>query len=257
VADRGFYIGYEPKAPAGVASWVRISVVLLFAILIVVAVASSTQQNRFDPGLFEWGVVRDFRGVVQERPYPALYVERRGDASQGAGFSRLDLVGVGKAGAASAVRGLDGRSVDVRGSLIYLQGRTMIELAADGVVASDDAALVGRFMASPRVAEDLGEQTLTGEIVGSKCLLGVMRPGRSKPHKACAIRCISGGVPPMLRVETVDGDHELFLLVGADGRAVNQEVLGFVAEPVVIRGQVRREGRLLVLEAEPSSYLRP
>ena len=28
------------------------------------------------------------------------------------------------------------------------------------------------------------------------CFLGVMKPGRSKPHRACAVRCISGGIPP-------------------------------------------------------------
>jgi len=257
VADHGFYIGYEPKAPADVASWVRISVVLLFVVLIVVAVTASTQQERFDPGFFEWGTVRDFRGVVEERPYPALYVERRGTSPRGAGFSRLDLVAVGKIGAASAVEGLDGQVVDVRGTLIYYQGRTMIELAGDGVTASEDDALVGRFAASQRVPEDLGEQTLTGEIVDSKCFLGVMKPGRSKPHRACATRCIGGGIPPVLLVENVAGDTELFLLVGADGRAINQEVLPYVAEPIVITGRVRRQGKFLVLESEPANYRRP
>ena len=42
--------------------------------------------------------------------------------------------------------------------------------------------------------QPLGAVTLTGEIVDSKCFLGVMNPGNLKPHKACAIRCISGGI---------------------------------------------------------------
>jgi hypothetical protein len=50
----------------------------------------------------------------------------------------------------------------------------------------------------------LGTQTLIGEIVDSKCYLGVMNPGALIPHRACAIRCISGGIPPVLLVRQSD-----------------------------------------------------
>ena len=39
-----------------------------------------------------------------------------------------------------------------------------------------------------------------GEIVDPKCFFGVMKPGEGKPHKDCAIRCILGGIPPVLKV---------------------------------------------------------
>jgi hypothetical protein len=92
--------------------------------------------------------------------------------------------------------------------------------------------------------------------VDSKCYLGVMKPGHLKPHRACAARCISGGVPPVLLVRDLEGSASYLLLADADGRAVNSRVQDLVAEPVRIRGEVRRFDDLLVLFADPDTYER-
>ncbi|MGE3309475.1 MAG: hypothetical protein AB7O66_05840, partial [Limisphaerales bacterium] len=99
-------------------------------------------------------------------------------------------------------------------------------------------------------------RTLRGEIVDSKCWLGVMNPGRLATHRGCAVRCLSGGIPPILLVQYASGRTEHYLMVGSDGRALNREILEFVAEPVEIRGEVRIEGDLRVLRAEPSDIRR-
>jgi hypothetical protein len=102
----------------------------------------------------------------------------------------------------------------------------------------------------------LGKQTLVGEIVDSKCFLGVMNPGRLAPHRACAIRCISGGVPPVLLVRQKVGPAVYLLLTDSNGNPVNQEVLDFVAEPIEVTGEVVRQGDLLILRADPATYRR-
>ena len=102
----------------------------------------------------------------------------------------------------------------------------------------------------------LGQQTLIGEIVDSKCYLGVMNPGQLTTHRACAIRCISGGIPPVLLVHQTNGPALYFLLVSRDGRPVNKQVLDMVAEPVQITGDVERQGELLILRADPPTYRR-
>ncbi len=102
----------------------------------------------------------------------------------------------------------------------------------------------------------LGKQTLAGEIVDSKCFLGVMNPGQLTPHRACAIRCISGGVPPVLLVRQNDGPAICLLLVSAEGKPVNKQVLDRVAEPLEITGEVERQGELLILRAAPATYRR-
>src|SRR6266511_5317835 len=105
----------------------------------------------------------------------------------------------------------------------------------------------------PITSESLGEHTLVGEIVDSKCYLGVMNPGALTPHRACAIRCISGGIPPVLLVRRSNGPALYFLLVSREGQPVNKEVLNLGAEPVEITGEVEREGNLLILRADPGA----
>ena len=76
----------------------------------------------------------------------------------------------------------------------------MIETKPEWIQAS---AKDERRAQSDAPYESLGKQTFVGEIVDSKCFLGVMNPGRLTPHRACAIRCISGGVPPVLLVRPI------------------------------------------------------
>ena len=134
-------------------------------------------------------------------------------------------------------------------STIYRGNQTMIEVQPDSIQATNIATTAALPQAIP-----LGKQTLVGEIVDSKCFLGVMNPGQLTPHRACAIRCISGGVPPVLLVRQEDGPAIYLLLVSADGKPVNKQVLGMVAEPVEITGEVERQGELLILRADPTTY---
>ena len=179
-----FYIGYQRQAPAGLARFLRRTVVGLLLAAAVVAAALAGLQNDFDPGVFEFGTVRDFEGTLRERPHPLLLVDRPGDA--GGEPSRFFLVAFGKHGADAEVAGLDGRRARLRGTLIHRQGQTMVEVVAGSVEAIGEAATARRPRGTVDGAVDLGIQTLRGEIVDSKCYLGVMKPGRGKPHRACA-----------------------------------------------------------------------
>jgi hypothetical protein len=144
-----------------------------------------------------------------------------------------------------------GNSVTLKGTLIYRGDQTMIETKPEWIHASDKSSAISL----PQTTR-LGRQTLVGEIVDSKCLLGVMNPGQLTPHRACAIRCISGGVPPVLLVRQRDGSATYFLLISSEGKPVNRQVLDMVAEPVEITGEVERQGDLLILRADPATYRR-
>jgi hypothetical protein len=88
---------------------------------------------------------------------------------------------------------------------------------------------------------------MTGEIVDSKCYLGVMNPGRGKVHRDCAARCLSGGVPPIFI--TTDGTQ--LLLVGSDGSALGRDELReFVAEPITIQGELFQRGMSRLLRID-------
>ena len=256
-AREAFYVGYQDRAPAVLGRFLRRVVLLLILAAIGVAVLLVVLQAPFDPGVFEFGVVKRYQGVLVEDPVPLLVI----DQPVGVGgeiTSRFLLVAFGKQGAEPEIEGLAGQEVRLDGSLIYREGVAMLELVAGSVEAlpPGGSAQEGPPAAPLAAPIDLGRQTLRGEIVDSKCFLGVMKPGRGKPHRACAVRCISGGVPPVLRVETRDGDFRHFLLADENGDRVNDRVLEFVAEPIEITGEVRRLGELLILAADPRDYRR-
>jgi hypothetical protein len=146
---------------------------------------------------------------------------------------------------------LQGKSVRLKGSLIERGQDRMLEVAPESI---REIAALPIPMANEPV--DLGPVRLRGEIVDSKCYLGVMNPGNGKVHRDCAARCISGGAPPAFIAADATGETRVLLLAGSDGRALNKEILSFVAEALEIPGQLVRSGSNLVLKAEPSAFLR-
>jgi hypothetical protein len=241
-----FYTGYLAEAPRGIAIHIRRAVLLLFLVVAGVAVLLARAQRPFDVAFFEFGNIRTFEGIIELNPHPMLLVDRP-DAQEP---SRYYLVAFGKQGADGQVQDLAGRRVSLEGTLIHRDDQVMIELV-EGTVQGLDAAA-----SPPTTPQSLGQLTLRGEIVDSKCYFGVMKPGRGKPHRACASLCIRGGIPPVFVVQENSGPSSHLLLVGSDGRAVNQEILEMVAEPLEITGEVVQMGDQWILKADPESYRR-
>jgi hypothetical protein len=246
--DDDLYVGYLPSAPVAVARTIRRSVAVLFSAIALLALGLAVAQSRADARVFEFTESRDLVGRIEAGAIPQLVVPRPG---VGAGVSRYPLVAAGKHGAASIVAGLDGKLVGVRGKLIYRGEQTLLEIEPESLQVLAEGGPTGGGEIS-----DLGRFALRGEIVDSKCHFGVMNPGEGKPHRACAVRCISGGAPPVLRVTQADGRARYFYLTGEDGRAIGPELLDFVAEPVEISGHVERHDALYVLRAEPAAIRR-
>ena len=244
--DDDFYVGYLPSAPPSVARRVRAAVTAIFAIGATVALVLAAAQRRLDGRLFEFGRPREFRGEIGLDPQPTLAVTRPG---ADAGVSRYLLVGPGKHGARELVADFDRKAVRLRAQLISRGAETALEFEPGSVELEAPAAL------APAVTV-VGTRTLRGEIVDSKCHFGVMNPGEGKAHKECAVRCISGGAPALLRSRDASGETRYFLLAGPDGRALGRELLDFVAEPVEITGSVERHDSVYVLRADPRAIRR-
>jgi len=198
---------------------VAIGVVLVFA------------QAPFAASAFEYQQYREYKGVLIDWPYPILI----------AGADRFLLVDPGKHGAST--NGLTGKTVELKGALIHRGTDHMLELLPGSLRAVADSG-------PSETRLELGEMTLTGEIVDSKCHLGVMNPGQGKVHRDCAARCISGGIPPAFSVRDASGESHTLLLVGDDGRKLNHEILDYVAEPLRISGRLARFGPTLVFSAD-------
>lgn len=237
-----FYVGYLPNPSKPLAKFIRRVCAALLGIVVLTAILLTMGQQKLPRSVFEFQQYRDFTGFVQAQPYPTLLV--RDDNS----LAQYLLVAEGKHGL--NVENFAGKNVKLKGARIYRDGVTMIEVLNNAmeILPSQNNIHVTQ--------ENLGEFTLVGEIVDSKCYLGVMNPGHTKVHRECAVRCISGGIPPMLIARDEVGNKIALQLVSTQGAAVNDEILEMIAEPIKITGQVWRNGEQFIFKADPKTYQR-
>jgi len=211
-----FYIGYLDESPSALARHTRGLVLALSAVVAGLTAVVAARQTPAEPGTFEFGVKRAFEGVLHESPLPIL----RSVSPSGAVTNYL-LVGAGKHGLPAFARGHDGQRVRFHGSLIQKDTGVMVELndAHSFTVLGPTTAVESR---PPQ--EAIGDVGLTGELVDTKCYFGVMRPATGKVHRACAARCLSGGVPPGLLLRDGEGGAVVVLLSGPNGQPLQFEI---------------------------------
>ena len=236
-----FYVGYLGGPPAALARFLRGRVIVLLlgaaALGATLAFAHAPQPAK----IFEWNQPTRVTGSLQGGANPRLWVD---------GSARgILLVAPGKHGAGRWVDEHAGRRVALSGSLIYRDDQSMIELVPGSIEALGPGQLPSR-------AVQAGEHRFEGEIVDSKCFLGVMAPGSTKPHRACASLCIRGGIPPVLLVRDAGGEAFYLLLEGPGGESIGSEILPYVAEPVALAGQLSREEEQWTLRVDPSTIQR-
>lgn len=241
-----FYVGYLPKMPKAFARRVRAAVALCLVLAAMAAVLFARAQRTFGPSAFEYGRELMFEGTIEASPYPTLLVTRPGTISGPANTSRYTLVGAGKHGADAETASFAGKVVRLKGQLIYRGGETLIEVMPGSLSLAGAPAVVSN------PAKELGAVTLSGEIVDSKCYFGVMNPGSGKVHRDCAVRCLSGGIPPSFVTNDYNGAPATFLLVARNRQKLPKEAFLTVAgRPVMIQGTVRRVGDTLYLATDP------
>ena len=80
-----------------------------------------------------------------------------------------------------------------------------------------------------------------------------MKPGNGKIHRSCAVRCISGGIPPVFA--TTDGNNvaKYFLLTDLEGNPINNKILSHVGKPADITGNVEKMEDWYVLKIDPKN----
>jgi hypothetical protein len=225
-----FYVGYEPDMPDRLAERIRRIARGLIALALVLPGVLVFSEDGFAPGVFEYGRVRTFSGRIVESPYPALVV----DDEIGVDRSYW-LVGPGKHGADGIVRGHDGQRVQLSGSLIERDRDAMIEVLPGTV------EMIGGSAGATEPLRSLGSVVAAGEIVDSKCHLGVMKPGEGPTHRDCAVRCLMGRVPPMF-VPHGRADLERIALVTHAAQPFADADL-FAGRKVSVRGEILQRGR--------------
>jgi len=248
-----FYIGWQTETPSSSAKMVRRFVVGLCLLVPALAVLLAYFQNGFSNGTFEFGKKTELEGVFFEKPFPFLVVENGKDATGNPVFQKILLVGKGKFGFRVGDRRSagDGQKIKVSGTLIYNDGKTALEVES---IENQETATNNQQLKTNN--QQLGEATLRGEITDPKCLFGVMNPGEGKPHRDCAVRCIAGGIPPVLKVANYEGETEYYLLADSNGEPINDRIMEYVGDGVQLCGRLEQDGDWLVLYADPATIRR-
>ncbi|NEQ48318.1 MAG: hypothetical protein F6K00_34220 [Leptolyngbya sp. SIOISBB] len=247
-ANDEFYVNYAP-APASYRQFLLRFIPLLVLGTILFAIVLPGIHNQFNSGRVQG--TTELEGLLVGAPVPHLIVPRPGNVVDAVPFSRYLLSGTGKTSPSPAIVEQVGQWVKLTGTIVSRNQLSVI--AARSAEPIDPPANV---TINPDAGTSLGEFSLTGEILDSKCYPGVMKPGQSKTHRACAIRCISGGVPAVFRVHNNRDDVMYFLLADEQGQAVNDRILDYVADPIRITGTVMQYDDMFVLQAELSTYER-
>lgn len=237
-----FYIGWMPKAPAGFAKHVKKVLLILFPLALIIGLMLASFQKKFSTGNFEFGKITELKGIYFNSPVPMLRVLNGKDIFRNASYTSIPLVGYGKHGAETAIMELEkekdvsfnGKELTLKGTLIYSDGKILLQVNKD----DDPVVNIGKEVAAELPKQnELGIQKIKGEIIDPKCYFGVMKPGEGKVHRDCAIRCILGGIPPVLKAMNEKGEKNYYLLVGPNGEKMNEAVQDYVAEPVEIEAR--------------------
>lgn len=251
MTNQDFYIGYFPKMPDSNWRVIRLFLASIFLLTLAAAFIIVKGQRDFNTATFELGQLTVVSGVLTIDPVPLLQINQGEDIAGQPVIQSILLIGFGKHGAETTLKAaeaekktsLEGKKLSLEGTLIYHDGKTLLELTkgAASVLEVEDTQPLRRSI------KQLQNYTFIGEIADPKCYFGVMKPGEGKVHRSCASLCIAGGIPPVLKTRMADGSMQYLLLKGGDGRAVNQKVLPIVGEAVQLSGQVIRYDDWLVL----------
>lgn len=256
--NNDFYIGWQPKAPSSFAKHTKKVLLLLLPLIIIAALLISSSQKKFSTSNFEFGQLVQVKGIYQQYPVPSLYVTSSKDAFGKSFFITVPLVGYGKHGAEGAIKtledekhtSLNNKTLTLKGTLLYSDGKTLLQVDINDkpLVAIEETTVATGL----HVIKELDEQNLKGEILDPKCYFGVMKPGHGKPHRDCAIRCIEGGISPVFSVQNEKGERDYYLLLGANGEKINNQVKDLIADPVQIKAKAVKYDDWIVLYVDPA-----
>jgi len=256
--QNNFYIGWQEKAPKPYAKAIKRFVGAVIILIVLIATLLVFTQRDFVNSVFEFGKLSTHEGILVKAPVPMLKVPAGSNVDGTPLYNSILLIGFGKFGAEATLadieeaqeQDLGGKMVKLKGTLIYYQGKKALELT-QGVEAFAGFSESNFIYESKKT--DIGTVSLRGEILDPKCALGVMKPGYGKPHRSCAIRCLSGGIPPILRVTNKNGETNYCIVIGEDGQLVNQELLDYVADQVQLCGHLELQDDWLVVYTNPKS----
>lgn len=224
--------------------------IIMISVIVLAALIFSFSQKTFKNSTFELTSTTAVTGIFHENPYPMLRVEIAKNE-----FKNILLLGFGKSSAnpyleklQNEVKDLNAKTLRIEGNLIYYNGKTLIQITDE-----EKVTLVSDQKKTIPSIQKISNMTLQGEIIDPKCYFGVMKPGKGKIHRSCAVRCISGGIPPVLATTDNNKMTDYFLITDLNGRPINQAVIPYIGKPSEVSGIVEKMEDWYLIKIDPSN----
>lgn len=230
------YVGYLPVPKRYTALLRYVVPVLIGAAVGLGLLLSFTTRS---PGQAVWmAKASSHTGILRESPYPYL------ETTEGP----MLLVEPGKFGSVERFTGLEGSAIRVRGTLLERDGWRAIELFGHELIEEE--------IAIETTSVEATEVSAFGEILDSKCYLGAMKPGKGRSHRACAILCLRGGIPPLFVGQTATGERVAGVLAVENNNTLPESLLSLVGSQVEVRGSISVEKGLSVIRVTEQDVTR-
>jgi nitrite reductase/ring-hydroxylating ferredoxin subunit len=250
-----FYIGWQAKMDKPSIKAMKLFVFPSVIIGLIFLLSFTLTQNKIAVVSYSDNA-RGFTGTVSNFPFPNLSIVSK-DVFGNPSFEVYPLINANKFGADDLIAkwcGKQDKCLATISAYILTRENTRALTLDDGFESFSKDQGSGTPL-SPNIELVDKDKIIRGEIIDPKCYLGAMNPGEGKPHRSCAIRCISGGIMPMITYKE-NGEKKYAVLLGEQGEKINEAVLDYVAEPVSIKGKLYKYGNWSIYYINPKNIIR-
>ena len=238
-----FFVGYL-NTPQRLATFYKILIPILILSIIALGAWFALSQKNAGKGVWDLSGQSTISGYLTVDPYPVIHYVGEEKRS-------VILVHQGKKSANPLAKDHANQWVSISGFAIGRGDWSMLELTSESEFAMAENQPAVDFKSTP-----LGDLTLRGEIIDSKCFLGVMKPGRGKAHRACAAMCLRGGMPPMFVATNTEGEKFGYMLMHPNGESASLDLIEDVGLPVELKGSLEQRGDMLYIRYDAASVTR-
>lgn len=262
-----FFIGWSNANDKKLFKLPSIAAVSFIALALMASLLFARTQQHLTPFQIDYNNAIHLKGWLVNKPVPMLRVLEGKDINGNPVFKNILLVDAFKKGADDIVdevlKGSNEKYVELSGYISHNvvacgpgsnHTDSCCGMKDECIHGTNEFPLMeienGRYsfkeMTPPQTDlfistkdEIIYDTTITGEIIDPKCYFGAMNPGYGQVHQSCAVRCISGGIMPLIKYK-LNGRDKYAILVGKKGEPVNNLILDKIGLPVMIKGQLKR-----------------
>ena len=260
-----FFVGWSGMNDKKLFKLPRIAAVSFIALALMASLVFAGNQQHLTPFKIDYNNITHLQGWLTNKPVPMLRVADGKDINGIPVFKNILLVDAFKKGAGDAVnnilKGSDKKYVELTGFISHnvvacgpetnhtdsscpmkdecINGTNEFPLMEIENGSYSFKEIKQPFAPSSIQNNFLSDTIISGEIIDPKCYFGAMNPGYGKVHLSCAVRCISGGIMPLIKYK-VNGVDNFAILSGLNGEAVNKQVLNKIGMPVSIKGKLKQ-----------------